>query len=63
MEYRGLSVEEAGKTLIMEKLVNQKASGGLIAIDKEGNIAMPFNTNAMFRGYVKSTGETEVSIY
>jgi len=63
MEYRGMPVEKAGKMLIMDKLVKQKASGGLIAIDKEGNIAMPFNTNAMFRGFAKSTGETRVEIY
>jgi L-asparaginase / beta-aspartyl-peptidase len=63
MEYRGMPLEEAGKTVIMEKLKNQKADGGLIAIDKDGNITMPFNTNAMFRGYVKSSGEQEVAIY
>ena len=63
MEYRGMSIQNAAKMLIMEKLVNQKASGGLIAVDKEGNIAMPFNTNAMFRGVAKSTGEKAVMIY
>jgi beta-aspartyl-peptidase (threonine type) len=63
MEYRGMSVEEAGNTIIMKKLMNQKGKGGLIAVDKDGNICMPFNTNAMFRGYVKSSGEREVAIY
>lgn len=63
MEYRGMPIEEAGKTIIMEKIAQQKAAGGLIAIDKEGNIAMPFNTNAMYRGFEKSTGEKEVAIY
>jgi beta-aspartyl-peptidase (threonine type) len=63
MEYRGMPLEEAGKMVIMEKLTNLKASGGLIAIDKEGNMVMPFNTNAMFRGFVKSTGEHEAAIY
>jgi L-asparaginase / beta-aspartyl-peptidase len=63
MEYQGMSLEEAGNLVIMEKLKNQKASGGLIAIDKEGNVAMPFNTNAMFRGFVKSSGEKMVAIY
>jgi beta-aspartyl-peptidase (threonine type) len=63
MEYRGMSLDEAGNLVIMEKLKNQKASGGLIAIDKEGNVAMPFNTNAMFRGFVKSSGEKMVAIY
>jgi L-asparaginase / beta-aspartyl-peptidase len=63
MEYRGISVEEAGKLIILKKLAEQKAEGGLIAVDKEGNITMPFNTNAMFRGYARSTGEQEVAIY
>ncbi|MFZ4520085.1 MAG: isoaspartyl peptidase/L-asparaginase family protein [Bacteroidales bacterium] len=63
MEYRNASIEEAGNLLIMKKLENQKASGGLIAVDKNGNITMPFNTNLMFRGYMKSTGEREVAIY
>ncbi len=63
IEYRGMSLEEASNMLILEKLVRQKAKGGIIAVDKDGNIAMPFNTNAMFRGFVKSTGEKEVAIY
>lgn len=63
MEYRGMPIEEAGKMIIMEKLTQQKAAGGMIAVDKDGNIAMPFNTNAMFRGFAKSTGEQKVAIY
>ncbi len=63
MEYLGMPVAEAGKRIIMEKLGQQKAAGGLIAVDKDGNIAMPFNTNAMFRGFAKSTGEHEAAIY
>lgn len=63
IEYRGMSLDEAGNMLIMVKLAEQKASGGLIAVDKNGNITMPFNTNAMFRGYAKSTGEQGVAIY
>jgi beta-aspartyl-peptidase (threonine type) len=49
--------------LILLCLVKQNATGGLIAIDKDGNIAMPFNANAMFRGFARSTGETKVAIY
>ena len=63
IEYRGMPLEEAGKMIIMDKLSGQKANGGLIAVDKEGNITMPFNTNAMFRGFAKSTGEHEIAIY
>ena len=63
MEYRGAPLEEAGKMIIQEKLRNQKADGGLIAVDKDGNITMPFNTNAMFRGFARSSGEQEAAIY
>jgi len=63
MEYRGFSLEEAANYLIREKLKSQGGGGGLIAIDKEGNIAMPFNTNAMFRGYAKAREGAVVEIY
>lgn len=63
MKYRGISLEEAGKAIIMDKLVTQQANGGLIAVDRDGNLCMPFNTNAMFRGYVTSNGQHEVAIY
>lgn len=56
MEYQNKSVVEACQAEI-EKLSELKGTGGVIAIDKEGNIAMEFNTSGMFRGYVKSSGE------
>lgn len=63
MEYRGMPLEEAAGFIVNEKLMSQKAEGGLIAIDKTGNIVMPFNTNAMFRGCRTSDGRSEVAIY
>ena len=62
MEYKNLSVADACKTEI-EKLGELKGTGGVIALDKNGNIAMEFNTSGMFRGYIKSTGEKEVAIF
>ena len=38
-------------------------TGGLIAIDKKGEIAMPFNANGMYRGYVDPAGKFVVEIY
>jgi beta-aspartyl-peptidase (threonine type) len=38
-------------------------TGGLIAIDKNGDITLPFNTNGMYRGYVDLTGKFVVEIY
>ncbi len=63
MEYRGWSLEQSATYLINEKLKSQGGGGGLIAVDKDGNIAMPFNTNAMFRGYAKAREGSVVEIY
>jgi beta-aspartyl-peptidase (threonine type) len=63
MEYKGLSLQEACNLVVYEKLVKIQGEGGLIAIDKHGNIAMPFNSEGMYRGCRKSDGTGEVSIY
>ncbi len=62
MEYKGISVEEAANAVINDKLVKAGGSGGLIALDHFGNVAMPFNTEGMYRGYAKP-GERVVKIY
>ncbi len=51
-KYLGESIEEATNYIINKELNNNAGEGGLIAIDKNGNIAMPFNTQGMFRGYL-----------
>jgi len=63
MEYKGLSLIDAANLVVMDKLVKVNGEGGVIAVDKDGNIAMVFNTNMMFRAYVKSTGEKDVEIF
>lgn len=63
MQYKGFSVIEAAGEVINNVLVNIKADGGLIAIDKDGNFTMPFNTSGMFRGYIDQDGKHEVKIY
>ena len=63
MLYKGMRLEDAANFVVMEKLMEQKGNGGVIAVDKDGNIAMPFNTAGMFRGFVKSSGETAVMIF
>jgi beta-aspartyl-peptidase (threonine type) len=47
----------------MDKMAKVNGEGGIIAVDKNGNIAMVFNTNLMFRAYAKSTGEKDVAIF
>ncbi len=63
MEMKSMSLKDAADFIINKKLVDVKGGGGLIAVDKNGNVAMPFNTEGMFRGYLKSTGDKEVLMY
>lgn len=63
MEYKGMTLEQAANEVVMKKLVQIEGEGGLVAMDARGNIAMPFNTQGMYRGFMKSTGEKEVLIY
>lgn len=63
VKYRGLKLQHACQYLMLEKLRKQGASGGVIAVDRDGNIAMEFNTSGMFRGYRKSDGSGEVLMY
>lgn len=63
MEYKGMTVEQAAAYVVKDKLLKAGGEGGLIALDAKGNIAMPFNTEGMYRGYVKADGQTHVFIY
>ena len=62
MVYGGLSLQDAADQIVMKKLVEKGGEGGLIAVDKNGNIALPFNSEGMFRGYAKE-GERKIMIY
>jgi beta-aspartyl-peptidase (threonine type) len=62
MEYKGLSVEDAARIEI-QKVGDMGGDGGLIALDKNGNVAMPFNTEGMYRGTVTTDGKIEIKIY
>lgn len=63
MEYGGKSLAEAADTVVTHKLTDLGGTGGVIAIDHLGNVAMPFNTPGMYRGYRLEGGETIVKIY
>lgn len=62
MMYKGLSLAEATDLIVNKKLVEKGGEGGLIAVDKDGNIALPFNSEGMYRGFAKP-GEHQVDIY
>ncbi|TAE33900.1 MAG: isoaspartyl peptidase/L-asparaginase [Cytophagales bacterium] len=63
MEYKGLSVKQAADEVVMKKLVQRGGEGGVIALDRNGNFAMPFNSEGMYRGYIRDNGTSEVLIY
>ncbi len=63
MEYKGLTLQEACTEVIHNRLIKIKGDGGLIAVDAQGNIAMPFNSEGMYRAFKKSDGSEEISIY
>ena len=63
MEYKGLSLKEACDLVVKNKLVKIGGEGGLIAIDSNGNIELPFNSEGMYRAKKNSDGELFVGIY
>lgn len=63
MEYKGLSLEEAANEVIFKKISPMGgAGGGIIAVDKNGNISLVFNTGLMHRAWAKSSGEQGVAV-
>lgn len=60
MAYAGLSLADAAERVIRERLPRVQGRGGLIAVDAQGNVALPFNTEGMYRG-VARVGETPVT--
>ena len=63
IEYKGLSLQEACDFVVMDKLVKIGGEGGLIAIDKNGNIEMPFNSEGMYRAKKSEDGALFIKIY
>lgn len=63
MEYGGLSLQEASDAVVMEKLPALGGSGGLIAVDREGNVALPFNCEGMYRAWGYAGDAPSVGIY
>jgi beta-aspartyl-peptidase (threonine type) len=62
MEYKNITLQEAGNEVI-RKLGMLGGDGGLIAIDKNANIIMPFNSKGMYRGYINDEGKMETGIF
>ncbi len=63
IRYKRLSLQAAAEEVIMKKLAKLGGTGGIVAIDRSGTIAMPFNTEGMYRAYKVHGGNTFVAIY
>ena len=63
MKYRGLPVEEAARQAVHGRLKDIGGEGGVIVVDREGNVAMQFNSEGMFRGARDSRGRRQIDIY
>ena len=63
MEFGGLNLRDASHELIHKRLLSIGGDGGLIAVDNQCNIAMPFNTEGMYRASIDADGNVHVAIY
>ncbi len=63
IEHKEMSLLEAANEVIHKRILEIGGDGGLIAVDAKGNIAMPFNTEGMYRATKSSNGKEEISIY
>jgi beta-aspartyl-peptidase (threonine type) len=63
MEYRGMNLQQACETVVMEKLLPLGGEGGLIGLDRQGNISLVFNSEGMYRGSHKEGEAVYTAIY
>lgn len=63
MQYKGLTLKEAAQEVIQTKVPELGGDGGIIAVDKDGNMVAEFNTAGMYRASMNDKGELEIGIY
>lgn len=63
VEYKKYSLKKAATEVIMKQLPALGGDGGLIAVDSNANVVMPFSTEGMYRGFIKNNGKAVVDIY
>jgi beta-aspartyl-peptidase (threonine type) len=63
VRYLHVSLEEAAIDVVMKELVAQHGEGGIIGLDRQGHIAMVFNSNGMMRGTVGPDGTITIKVF
>lgn len=63
LAYRGDSLEEAAREVVLRRVPELGGDGGIIALDAKGHIVLEFNTEGMYRGWVGPDGRRELRIY
>jgi beta-aspartyl-peptidase (threonine type) len=63
IEYRALTIQKSADIVIHQKLQKLGGDGGIIGLDKFGNIAISFNSEGMYRAYINADGKPVVEIY
>jgi len=63
MKYKGLTLKDACRQVVGVTLQEMGGEGGLIAVDQKGNVALPFNSEGMYRACVDASGNKTVKIY
>ncbi len=63
MEYKGMTLKEAAHEVIQNKLTKMGGTGGIVALDKDGNMVFEFNTEGMYRAMMNEQGDLTVKIY
>jgi beta-aspartyl-peptidase (threonine type) len=63
IEYGNCSLAEAAQQTIFERVAALGGCGGVIALDRDGNLAMPFNTAGMYRAWVRENENIATAIF
>jgi L-asparaginase / beta-aspartyl-peptidase len=63
MKYKGLAVAQAAHEVVQNKVKQAGGEAGIIALDRSGNLAMPFNSEGLYRGYITRDGQARVFVY
>jgi L-asparaginase / beta-aspartyl-peptidase len=62
VRYLRVPLEQAADDVVMKELVAQKGEGGVIALDRQGHVATPFNTDGMMHGVIRADGKPTIQV-